>query len=312
MGSRSVSPSNTLTSLTLGADSTKPVRPYDNYFRLVGADSAQAVFLADQARKLGYTKVAVVSETKAVSSGLADQFAAAFTKAGGTVTVRTTVPDGADNFTDFINAAAPTTPGLLFFGGEYNVAATLRTQATAAGLTVPLMGGDGMNDPSYITGAGAAAAGSYASGVGVPLAQLPGAAKFLAEYKAAGFTTQPSDYGPYAYDAANAVIATLQKALKGKTSLPSRDPRGRGEGPPEDQADRRDRHDPVRPVRRRRRRDLHPLPGRRAARRRGRRWRRAARPPRSRLVANIALSSGGTRWSRPCTRSPEPLPASTT
>jgi branched-chain amino acid transport system substrate-binding protein len=216
-----VSPSNTLTSLTLGADFTKPVRPYDNYFRLVGADSAQAVFLADEARKLGYSKAAVVSETKAVSSGLADQFAAAFTKAGGTVTVRQTVPDGADNFTSFITAAAPTSPGLLFFGGEYNVAATLHTQATAAGLTMPLMGGDGMNDPAFISGAGAASAGSYASGVGVPVAQLPGAAKFIADYKAAGFTTQPSDYGPYAYDAANAVIATLEKTLKGKQSLPS-------------------------------------------------------------------------------------------
>jgi branched-chain amino acid transport system substrate-binding protein len=216
-----VSPSNTLTSLTLGADFTKPVRPYANYFRLVGADSAQAVFLADQARKLGYSKAAVVSESKAVSSGLADQFAAAFTKAGGTVTVRQTVPDGADNFSSFITAAAPTSPGLLFFGGEYNVAATLRTQATAAGLTMPLMGGDGMNDPAFISGAGATSAGSYASGVGVPVAQLPGAAKFLADYKAAGFTTQPSDYGPYAYDAANAVIATLQKALTGKKSLPS-------------------------------------------------------------------------------------------
>ena len=216
-----VSPSNTLTSLTLGPDSTKPVRPYSNYFRLVGADSAQAVFLADQARKLGYTKVAVVSETKAVSSGLADQFAAAFTKAGGTVTVRQTVPDGSDNFTDFITAATPTQPGLLFFGGEYEVGAALRTQATAAGLTVPQMGGDGMNDPAFITGAGAAAIGSYTSGVGVPLAQLPGAKKFLAQYKAAGFTTQPSDYGPYAYDAANAVIAALQTELKGKKSLPS-------------------------------------------------------------------------------------------
>jgi branched-chain amino acid transport system substrate-binding protein len=131
------------------------------------------------------------------------------------------VPDGADNFTSFITAGAPTSPGLLFFGGEYNVAATLRTQATAAGLTMPLMGGDGMNDPAFISGAGAASAGSYASGVGVPVAQLPGAAKFIADYKAAGFTTQPSDYGPYAYDAANAVIATLEKTLKGKQSLPS-------------------------------------------------------------------------------------------
>ena len=41
-----ISPSNTLTSLTLGADPAKPKRPYANYFRLVGPDSLQAAFLA--------------------------------------------------------------------------------------------------------------------------------------------------------------------------------------------------------------------------------------------------------------------------
>jgi branched-chain amino acid transport system substrate-binding protein len=131
------------------------------------------------------------------------------------------VPDGATSFTDFIDAAVPTAPSLLFFGGEYNVAAALRKAATAAGLTVPLMGGDGMNDPAYIAGAGDDAAGSYASGVGVPLARLDGAAKFRAAYKAAGFSSKPTDYGPYAYDATNAIIAALRRPLRDRKQLPA-------------------------------------------------------------------------------------------
>ncbi|HXY92355.1 MAG TPA: branched-chain amino acid ABC transporter substrate-binding protein [Acidimicrobiia bacterium] len=216
-----VSPSNTLTSLTLGADPTHPKRPWKTYFRLVGPDSLQAEFLASKAHALGFSSAAVVSETKAVSKGLADRFADAFTADGGTVTVHQTVPDNATDFTTFLQAAAPTTPSLIFFGGEYNVAATLRTAATSAGLTVPVMGGDGMNDPAYISGAGAAAAGSYASGVGAPLATLPGANEFLAAYNQAGFTSAPTDYGPDAYDAANAVLAALKPVLQGKQSLPS-------------------------------------------------------------------------------------------
>jgi branched-chain amino acid transport system substrate-binding protein len=216
-----VSPSNTLTTLTVGADTTHPKRQWKTYFRLVGQDAGRAQFLATQARSLGFTSAAVVSETKAVSKGLADAFATAFTAAGGSVPVHQTVPDGATDFTTFLNAAKPAAPSLLFFGGEYNVAATLRTAATAAGVGAPVMGGDGMNDPAYIAGAGAAATGSYASGVGLPLAKLPGAGPFLAAYNAKGYTNAPSDYGPYAYDATNAVIAALKSALKGKKSLPA-------------------------------------------------------------------------------------------
>jgi branched-chain amino acid transport system substrate-binding protein len=216
-----VSSSNTLTSLTLGEDRTRPTRQWPDYFRLVGHDSFQAKFLAVQAHSLGYSKVAVVSETKAVSKGLADAFAEAFTKTGGTVSVQQIVPDGATVFDDFLTAAAPASPDLLFFGGEYNVAAALRAAATAKGLNAPLMGGDGMNDPAFITGAGPAAEGSYAGGVGVPLS--PGkASTFRNAYQKAGFTSDPTDYGPYAYDATNTVIAVLRSALKGTDKLPAK------------------------------------------------------------------------------------------
>ena len=101
------------------------------------------------------------------------------------------------------------------------MASTLRTQATAAGLTAPQMGGDGMNDPSYITGAGSAADGSYASGSASRSRRSPAPRSSSPSTRPRGSPTQPRDYGPHAYDAANAIIATLKTALKGKSSLPT-------------------------------------------------------------------------------------------
>jgi branched-chain amino acid transport system substrate-binding protein len=153
---------------------------------------------------------------------LADEFVAAFKKEGGKVALQKTVPDEASeaDFTDFVTAAKAADPDLVFFGGEYEVAATLRTTASSAGLTVPMMGGDGMKDPAFISATGDDAKGSYASGVGVQLREQPGAKKFLAAYRAARYDSPPSDFGPYAYDAANIVLGTLVKELKGKTTLP--------------------------------------------------------------------------------------------
>lgn len=208
-----VSPSNTLTSLTRGGTPADPTRPWSDYFRLVGADVEQAAFLARRARAIGYARAAVVSETKAVSKGLADDFVAAFTAIGGTVTVQELVPDDAKDFALFLAEAIPTSPDLVFFGGEYPVAATLRLQASEAGLDVPLMGGDGIKDPAYFVSAGSLAIGTLASTVGVPVEEMPGGPAFVASYAAAGFDSAPSAYGPYAYDAAIAVMRAIRAAL---------------------------------------------------------------------------------------------------
>lgn len=216
-----ISPSNTLTSLTLGPDPANPVRPYDSYFRMVASDALQAPFLAKSVYARGVRSVAVVSETKAVSKGLADAFATAFTAEGGTVTIQDAVPDGATDFSDFLDAALPGNPDAIFFGGEYKVAAALRDQATTAGFSGPLVGGDGIKDDAYIDDAGAASKGTLASTVGVPLASLTTAKRFLAAYTKAKFDTPPTDYGPYAYDAANLLIRDAAGVLDGQTSIPA-------------------------------------------------------------------------------------------
>lgn len=212
-----VSPGNTLASLTLGANPAGPARPFHNYFRLVAPDSEQAPFLAESVSQLGFENVAVVSETKAVSQGLADAFVEAFT---GTVTVQQTVPDGATDFTGFLGAALATPPDAIFFGGEYEVAATLRTQATAAGFEGPIVGGDGIKDQAYVDLAGDASEGDLASSVGVPAAELKTVKKYFKAYDKAGFPEPPSDFGPYAYDATNLIIAAAKDILKGEDAIP--------------------------------------------------------------------------------------------
>jgi branched-chain amino acid transport system substrate-binding protein len=211
-----LSPGNTDPSLTIGEDHENPARQFDNYFRLVATDAEQGPFLATYAvAGLGATTAAVVSETKPVSKGLADDFTAGFTGGGGEVVYRETVPDGTTDFTDVVTALgeldAP--PDLLFFGGEYTVAATYRDATAAAGIDAPLMGGDGIKDDAFITDAGEASVGSIASTVGVPLNALTTAAEFVAAYDAAGFEDPATDFGPYAYDAANLLIDASAEAL---------------------------------------------------------------------------------------------------
>jgi branched-chain amino acid transport system substrate-binding protein len=215
-----ISPGNTNPSLTVGDDPTTPTRQWKHYFRMVASDSVQGPFLADQAyTNLNFMTAAVVSETKAVSKGLADSFSAAFTGQGGQVLSTQVVPDGTTDFTDVVNAIKPLNPDVIFFGGEYQTAAALRDQATTAGVTAPLMGGDGVKDDAYITAAGPSSNGDYASSIGQPVTTSTSAAKYLADYQAAGFTEKPGDFGPYAFDAANVLIAAAAKAVEGQTTV---------------------------------------------------------------------------------------------
>ena len=96
------------------------------------------------------------------------------------------------------------------------------TAATAAGIAVPLMGGDGINDPAYITGAGPAAEGAYASGVGVPLVRPSREPRSSApRTTAAGIHDRADRLRALRLDATNVVIAALRKPLAGKQQLPS-------------------------------------------------------------------------------------------
>ncbi len=207
-----ISPGNTNPTLTLGPDPSHPVRPFSNYFRLVVPDSIQGSELGDYAYNvLHVRKVAVVSEDKAVSLALVDAFTDKFTTLGGSVATRQVFPDGTSDFTSIISTLKGVNPELIVFGGEYATAAPFRMQATNQGVTTPLMGSDGIKDQAYITAAGSASNGDFASSVGAPIANQPRGAAFLSAYQAAGFAEPPSDFGPYAFDAAGLIIGAVER-----------------------------------------------------------------------------------------------------
>jgi len=209
-----VSPANTNPALTIGADAANPKRTYANYFRVCTTDAIQGPFAAQYVyNTLGLKSVAVVNDKKPYGQGLAEAFAKEFARLGGTVVDSETVNKDDKDFSAVISNMKSKSPQLVYFGTEFQLAGPMSSQMKAAGLNVPLMGGDGIYDDKFIALAGSKSDGDMATSVGAPIETLESGKSFLAAYKAGGYTDGYSAYGAYAYDAANAIIAALKKSL---------------------------------------------------------------------------------------------------
>ena len=209
-----ISPANTNPSLTQGADYlTSKKRTYDNYFRTATTDAVQGPFAAQYVyNTLKITKVATINDNKAYGKGLVTTFEQEFKRLGGTITASQTInPDGDKNYSGTITAIKPAAPGLVYYGGEYPQAGPLSGQLAQAGLNVPLMGGDGIYDPNFISLGGRA--GDLSTSVGAPIESLASGASFVSAYNAASYPQPYGAYGGYAYDAANALINALAEVL---------------------------------------------------------------------------------------------------
>ena len=211
-----VSPANTNPTLTQGADfKTAPKRTYDTYFRTCTTDAVQGPFAARYLfEKAGFTKIATIHDKKAYGQGLVEAFTEEFKKLNGTVVAAETINPDEGNFNTVITRIKPKGPQAVYYGGEYPQAGPLSQQMKAAGLKVPLMGGDGVFDPKYIELGGASANGDLVTSVGAPTDQLPAGKTFLAAYEAAAYKEPAAAYGAYSYDAANAIINALKVSLK--------------------------------------------------------------------------------------------------
>lgn len=211
-----VSPANTNPSLTQGANwKTSPARTYPTYFRTCTTDAIQGPFAARYMfNKAGIKKVATIHDKKAYGQGLVETFSDEFKKLGGQVVAAQTINPDDVNFSAVISKVKPAGPAAVYYGGEYPQAGPLSQQMKAAGLNVPLMGGDGIFDPKYISLAGKTSEGDLATSVGAPTETLDTAKKFVADYNAAGYKDPYAAYGAYAFDAANAIINALKTSLK--------------------------------------------------------------------------------------------------
>lgn len=208
-----VSPANTNPTLTKGENyKTSPARKYDVYYRVCATDDLQGPFAAKYLYdKAGKKKVAIITDGKTYGEGIADEFAAKLTSLGGQVVAREKVGEKDTDFSGVIAKIKPAAPETVYYGGEYPVAGPLSKQMKDAGLNIPLFGGDGIFDPKFISLGGKE--GDLATSVGAPTDKLDSAKAFVSDYKAKNYAESYSAYGAFSFDAANAIIDSVAKAI---------------------------------------------------------------------------------------------------
>ncbi|MDR1852505.1 MAG: branched-chain amino acid ABC transporter substrate-binding protein [Propionibacteriaceae bacterium] len=216
-----VSPANTNTSLTKGADLENPVRPYKSFYRLCASDDKQGPFAAKYLLTKGIKTAATVHDKKVYGQGLVDAFTEYYEANGGKVVAAETINPEDTDYSTVVTKVKSANPEIVYYGGEYPQGAPLSAQMKDAGLKVAEIGGDGNYTTEYQKLAGEAAEGDLTTSVGAPLDTLDSAKAYLDGYAAGGYDVDPGAYGGYAYDAANVIIEALKTTLKDAADVKS-------------------------------------------------------------------------------------------
>jgi branched-chain amino acid transport system substrate-binding protein len=196
------------------------------YFRVIASDVSQGDILGYIAAKsLNAAKAYVIDDQEAYGRGLALLFEKAFTGAGGTVVASTSLPGSTTTFATQMSDAQSKGADVIFFGGTTgNGCGLVRRDMASAGLTIPLLGGDGCQDTKFITDANsgaktAAAEGSEATSA-PDVTKLQSSAQFYSDYATeyASMTAPYNDakkepYSAYGYDAMNILIQAIKAAI---------------------------------------------------------------------------------------------------
>ena len=112
------SPANTNPDLTKGAPAAQLRTKPNNYIRVVTTDDVQgpaaAQYIIDVLKK---TNVYVIDDTETFGKGVADAFAAEFTKRGGKVVKHDAAPKTTQDYVSIMTAAKALNPDSIYFGG---------------------------------------------------------------------------------------------------------------------------------------------------------------------------------------------------
>jgi branched-chain amino acid transport system substrate-binding protein len=161
--------------------------------------------------ELGLTKIATIHDGSPYGEGLVGVLTERFTELGGEVVAADAVNVGDTDFRGLLDDLAAEEPELIYFGGFVAEAARLAQQRADAGLDeVPFMGADGIWTDDFITSAGAAAEGIYASSAIPSGGNEEAVAEVLARYEEKYGFEPTGPYHTQAYDAFNMILDAVE------------------------------------------------------------------------------------------------------
>ncbi len=219
-----ISPSNTAIGLThAAAGVTAPGEPDSyypsgvrNYFRIVPADDFQGPADANfMVTNLKAKNVYVVDDGEDYGTGLAKAFEQSVTKQGAKVLAHDSITGKESDYKSLANKIKAAQPDGIFFGGiSQQQGGKLLADIRAAGVKVPFLGGDGINDDAFLKDSGSAGEGAYSSVGGINPVALPQKGQdFLKAYKAKyGDTIQA--YTAYGYECMSVALYAIKQAGK--------------------------------------------------------------------------------------------------
>lgn len=220
-GMAMISPGNTYPGLSKDIEGVVEENEPDVYYptgertycRVVPSDEIQGV-AATWAKELGAQKVYVLHDTQLYGYGIAVVFEQTAREIGLEVLGIEGIDYKASDYRALMTKIKGMDPDLIFFGGLTDTnAGKLVQDMRAVGMTdVMFMGPDGIFNDDFITAAGPAAEGVYATFGGLPPSQLSGkGADWYERYKEK-FNSEPDAYAVYAYEAGSVVMQAIEKA----------------------------------------------------------------------------------------------------
>lgn len=202
--------------VAIGATRTDLTKEGAHVFRVCYTDDVQGPVMAKFAYdKLGLRKMAVMTDTNLpYSQGLSASFIEKFKQLGGEIVheakYSSTEPP---QYSGQLTELKAKQPDGLFLSGYFTEVGPIAQQARAAGITVPLLGGDGWDSPTILTSGGDAIIGGYFANHYNNADNRPQVTEFLKKWKAAhGGKIPNTTMGALGYDAVSLTLDALKRA----------------------------------------------------------------------------------------------------
>src|SRR5881296_41160 len=181
---------------------------FKNVFRDVGRDDQQGPAVAQYLESMKVKKVAIVDDATAYGEGLANEVEKTLKAAKINVVGREKTNDKATDFKAILTKLKGKAPDAVFYGGMDATGGPMLKQARELGIKATFAFGDGACTAEMTKLGGPAAEGLYCSQAGIPTQM---ASKGFQDAFKAKFG-DVKQYAPFFYDAANILIAAMQKA----------------------------------------------------------------------------------------------------
>jgi branched-chain amino acid transport system substrate-binding protein len=204
--------------ITVGATSPKiPTQVGDMMFLACFGDNVQAAVGAEYAfKEFGKNAYFLWDKGVEYTTLLGDYFKTRFTELGGTIALEDSYDDKATDFSAQITKIKALSPAPDFYyvaAMPYNIGPLVK-QFRDAGITGPIVGGDGYDTPDLVSVAGAAADNVFFTTHALMDATggTDGIKKFITDYKAEYGNDPENAFAALGYDTVNLLVDAIKRA----------------------------------------------------------------------------------------------------